>query len=58
MKKKKELPNNLVAKHAREFNKSAVFVDQKKKSKKGYEKHKKSYNKDFYRLDDIEVTTI
>ena len=32
--------NNLVAKHARQFNKSAVHTDRKKASKRGYRKHK------------------
>ena len=32
--------NNLVAKHARQFNKAAVFKDKKKAAKKGYAKHK------------------
>ena len=32
--------NNLVAKHCRTFNKSAVFKDRKKASKRGYKKHK------------------
>lgn len=31
---------NFVAKHARQFNKAAVFVDRKKASKKGAIKHK------------------
>ena len=36
---------NLVAKHARTFNKAHTMVDRKKKSKKGYTKHKKGlYN--------------
>lgn len=33
--------NNLVAKHARQFNKAATFVDRKKSVKKGYQKHPK-----------------
>jgi hypothetical protein len=32
---------NLVAKHARSFNKSAVMTDRKKQFKKGVVKHKK-----------------
>jgi hypothetical protein len=32
--------NNLVAKYARTFNKSAVHTDRKKASKRGYRKHK------------------
>lgn len=37
--------NNLVAKHARTFNKAHVMTDRKKKQKKGYTKHKKNvYN--------------
>jgi len=32
--------NNLVAKHARTFNKANVMVDKKKRKKKGYTKHK------------------
>jgi len=35
--------NNLVAKHAKTFNKAAVFKDRKKAAKKGYVKHKKSH---------------
>jgi len=35
--------NNLVAKHARTFNKSAVMVDRKKAARKGYTKHKKTW---------------
>jgi len=31
---------NLVAKHARKFNKASVHKDKKKESKKGYTKHK------------------
>jgi hypothetical protein len=31
---------NLVAKHARQFNKAAVHVDRKKASKRGAVKHK------------------
>lgn len=34
--------NNFVAKHAREFNKSAVFKDRKKEFKNGKTKHKKN----------------
>ena len=33
--------NNLVAKHARKFNKAAVQIDRKKAAKKGYTKHKR-----------------
>lgn len=40
MKKQTSTTNNLVAKHARTFNKSHVMVDRKKQSKKGYTKHK------------------
>jgi len=32
--------NNLVAKHARKFNKAAVHVDQKKQARRGIIKHK------------------
>ena len=32
--------NNLVAKHARQFNKAAVHADRKKAAKKGKVKHK------------------
>ena len=32
--------NNLVAKHAKKFNKSAVFIDKKKALKRGERKHK------------------
>ena len=34
--------NNFVAKHAIEFNKSAVFKDRKKELKNGKTKHKKN----------------
>lgn len=34
---------NYVAKHARSYNKAAVFVDRKQAAKKGYTKHKKQY---------------
>ena len=34
-------PPNLVAKHARTYNKSSVQVDRKKAVRKGYIKHKK-----------------
>lgn len=34
--------NNLVAKHARKFNKAAVYRDKKKATKRGYTKHKGS----------------
>lgn len=32
---------NYVAKHARQFNKAAVFTDRKRAAKKGYSKHKR-----------------
>ena len=32
--------NNLVAKHARTYNKSAIYVDRKRAAKRGYRKHK------------------
>ena len=35
-----EKTNNLVAKHARKFNKAHVMADRKRKEKKGYVKHK------------------
>lgn len=34
-------PHNLVAKHARTYNKPTVQVDRKKAARKGYLKHKK-----------------
>jgi len=34
------MKGNLVAKHARTFNKSAVMRDRKKALRKGYTKHK------------------
>ena len=34
---------NLVAKHARQFNKAATFVDRKKAAKKGHTKHKPTH---------------
>lgn len=37
---KRERVNNLVAKHARKFNKAAVHIDRKKASKRGHIKHK------------------
>ena len=41
-----EKTNNLVAKHARTYNKSHVMKDRKKAKKKGYQKHKgKMYEK-------------
>ena len=36
------LDRNPVAKHARSFNKSAVFRDRKKAAKRGYVKHKRA----------------
>jgi hypothetical protein len=33
--------NNLVAKHARKYNKAAVYTDRKKAQKKGHTKHRK-----------------
>lgn len=51
--KKKPVPeiNNLVAKHAREFNKAAVFKDRKKELKKGKTKHKKNrYDGSYFSL--------
>lgn len=50
--------NNLVAKHANEFNKATVFDDKKKSKKKGYMKHKKSFLKDFYSLYNKVIRTI
>lgn len=32
--------NNLVAKHARTFNKAVTMIDRKKAIKKGHQKHK------------------
>ena len=34
---------NLVAKHARQFNKAAVMRDRKKDMKRGVRKHKKNW---------------
>ena len=31
---------NIVAKHARRFNKAVVMIDRKKAAKRGYRKHK------------------
>lgn len=40
--------NNFVAKHMHEVNKSQVFVDRKKDSKRGYSKHKQGrYSEDY-----------
>ncbi len=36
--------NNLVAKHARTFNKAHTMIDRKKRDKSGHQKHRK---KDF-----------
>lgn len=52
MAKKKVLPevviHNFVAKHMHEVNKSQVFIDRKKDSKRGYNKHKKGrYSNDY-----------
>ena len=38
-----EKTNNLVAKHARKYNKAAVHKDRKKAMKKGERKHKGQY---------------
>ena len=35
--------HNLVAKHARQYNKAAVQVDRKKAAKRGHVKHKRNY---------------
>lgn len=35
--------NNLVAKHARKYNKAHVMVDRKKAAKRGKRKHKNSW---------------
>lgn len=35
--------NNLVAKHARKYNKAKVYTDRKKAKKAGYTKHKKAW---------------
>ena len=35
---------NLVAKHARKFNKAHVMVDRKKAAKRGHRKHKRDYS--------------
>jgi hypothetical protein len=34
---------NYVAKHAKQFNKAAVFADRKRAVKKGYSKHRNQY---------------
>ena len=40
--------NNFVAKHMHEVNKSQVFVDRKKDSKRGYSKHRQGrYSEDY-----------
>lgn len=36
------MKRNIVAKHARKFNKARVEEDRKKKKKRGYEKHRGS----------------
>ena len=36
--------NNLVAKHAKKYNKAAVHVDKKKAAENGKVKHKKQYH--------------
>ena len=38
--KQQDTARNLVAKHAREFNKAHIFVDRKHKARRGYRKHK------------------
>lgn len=52
MAKKKAMPevviHNFVAKHMHEVNKSQVFVDRKR-MKRGYDKHKKGRYSDDYR---------
>jgi hypothetical protein len=35
------ISRNLVAKHARKFNKATVMSDKKKKNKRGYIKHRR-----------------
>ncbi|NNH78163.1 hypothetical protein HLH17_10885 [Acinetobacter sp. ANC 5380] len=53
MAKQKKQPeaviNNFVAKHMHEVNKSQVFVDRKKNTKRGYSKHKQGRYSDDYR---------
>lgn len=40
--------HNFVAKHMHEVNKSQVFVDRKKNTKRGYSKHKQGrYSEDY-----------
>ena len=43
------MENNFVAKHMRKFNKAHKFEDQKKRVKRGYNKHKKG------RISDLSV---
>lgn len=38
---KKHTVNNLVAKHARKYNKAATMKDRKKAHKRGYMKHRR-----------------
>lgn len=38
---KKHTVNNLVAKHARKYNKAATMRDRKKAQKRGYTKHRR-----------------
>ena len=39
-KKQTHMARNLTAKHARKYNRSSVFVDRKKETKRGKTKHK------------------
>ena len=43
MKISKDILRNLVAKHARKFNKASVHTDKKKDEKRGKRKHKKDF---------------
>lgn len=43
IRKLETIMNNLVAKHARTYNKAHVMKDRKKAAKRGYSKHKVTY---------------
>ena len=52
-----EKTNNLVAKHARKYNKAAVHKDRKKAMKKGDRKHKGKQFEEIGNVDEVFTTT-
>ena len=52
-----EKTNNLVAKHARKYNKAAVHKDRKKAQKKGDRKHKGKQYEDIGNVDEVFTST-